>query len=109
MAPDFKYMKSLRIHLKVINAWPGDEVDGIQSKNKIYINIFLFLLNLFCISSSMHYMISHWDTLNFFELGHMYVVFLVIINTMVRIFNIITYMMFLRWMEKVFVVRFYAA
>uniref|UniRef100_A0AAU6ND99 Odorant receptor n=1 Tax=Mythimna loreyi TaxID=667449 RepID=A0AAU6ND99_9NEOP len=85
-ASDFKYMKSLRFNLNILNAWPGNKIEGNQSKYQILINFGVFLTSLICLCGSLHYMKINWNILSFYELGHMYIVLLMTVVEMSRIF-----------------------
>nr|QIH28385.1 pheromone receptor OR5 [Mythimna separata] len=83
---DFQYIKNLRFQLRAINAWPGDHFAGNQPKYKILINIVVCSLYTFCFISSIHYMKTNWGILSFYELGHMYIVLLMTVVSLSRLF-----------------------
>ncbi|KAJ8720749.1 hypothetical protein PYW08_006214 [Mythimna loreyi] len=67
---DFRHIQIMRFHLNIANGWPGYEVEQKNPKYKNLYSAVQIVLNQFCMSAGIKYLILNLDR-SFFELGHM--------------------------------------
>lgn len=82
---DYLYVKLLRLVLKIMFFWPGEQFGEKCWKISRFRGVYPITLNVLILSSNIAYLIAHGGQLNFLEIGHMYLTMFMTMLSMVSL------------------------
>nr|AWV67923.1 odorant receptor 8 [Lampronia capitella] len=80
-----KQWKWIRLYLTALGMWPKVHFGEPRSRLNEWYHMFLIVHTLIVMYSQIHYLVSHYATTSFFEMGHMLVTLFLNVHSHVRL------------------------